>query len=333
MYLLDKEIKDKLKEIKFESKKKFDENIQIQPCSVDLILDSIFWVPRKKTKSIDLRKSKLLELDSRNYWKSISLKNNESIDIKPGEFILGRTHEKFSIPPDCAGKLEGKSSMSRLGLAVQIGSDFINPGWRGHMPIQLVNHSRTTIKIIPYIPICQIMFIKLSGIPERLYGVDELQSKYKDDDGGPSHWWRDKRIKSIQNTFSKLDIAFDIQENILSTLGVNEPDTIKRFEYFVSKLPKDNISNSDVILQNFADHEEKKKYVEKVFKIGTPTLFGIISSLSMVLGFLNYPNPPKMDLVNIIVWIFNFIFLVLFIYSLFYTNKNWFTNKILNKNS
>jgi len=333
MYLLDKEIKDKLKEIKFESKINFDENIQIQPCSVDLNLDSIFWVPRKKIKSIDLRKSKLLELDSRNYWKSINLKNNESIDIKPGEFILGRTHEKFSIPPDCAGKLEGKSSMSRLGLAVQIGSDFINPGWRGHMPIQLVNHSRTTIKIIPYIPICQIMFIKLSGIPERLYGVDELQSKYNDDDGGPSHWWRDKRIKSIQNIFSKLDVAFDIQENILSTLGVNEPDTIKRFEYFVSKLPKDNISNSDVILQNFADHEEKRKNVEKVFKIATPTLFGIISSLSMVLGFHNYPNPPKIDLANIIVWIFNFILLALFIYSLFYTNKNWFTNKMLNKNS
>ena len=331
MYLIDKEIKSRLEEIEFESKKGFDISTQIQPCSVDLNLDSLFWMPKTKIKSIDLRKSKLLELDSRNYWKSVCLEENEYIDVKPGEFILGRTYEKFSIPHDCAGKLEGKSSMSRLGIAIQIGSDFINPGWRGQMPLQIVNHSKTTIRIFPYIPICQLMFIKLKEIPERLYGVDELQSKYKDDDGGPSHWWRDKRIKSLQNTFSKFDIAFDIQENILSILGVNDPDTIKRFEYFVSKLPKEDVSNKDVILNKFAYQEEKKKLLEKIFKIGTPTIFGIITSLSILLLFLNHPNLPTINLFNIIVWILNVKFIILFIYSLFYTEKNWFTKEKLNK--
>lgn len=327
MYLIDKEIKDRLEEIKFEGNKNFDINTQIQPCSVDINLDSIFWMPKINIKSIDLRKSKLLELDSRNYWKSIILNNNECINIKPGEFILGRTYEKFSIPHDCAGKLEGKSSMSRLGLAVQIGSDFINPGWRGHMPIQLVNHSKTTIKIFPYIPICQLMLIKLSGVPERLYGVEELQSKYTDDDGGPSHWWRDKRIKSLQKKFAELDIIFDIQENILSTLGVNEPDTIKRFEYFISKLAKDDISNKDIIIKKFSDHERYNKKLEKLFKKGTPTIFSVISSLSFVLCFLNYPNPPKITLFNILIWGLNIIFLLLFVFSLFYSEKNWFINK------
>lgn len=331
MYLIDREIISRLDAINFECSRPFDISTQIQPCSVDLNLDSIFWEPRSNIKSIDLRKSRLLELDSRNYWRSINLKDNECIDIKPGKFLLGRTYEKFSIPHDCAGKLEGKSSMSRFGLAVQIGSDFINPGWRGHMPIQLVNHSKTTIKIFPYIPICQLMFIKLSDVPDRLYGVEELQSKYKDDDGGPSHWWRDKRIKSMQKVFSDLDITFDIQENILSTLGVNEPDTIKKFEIFVKKLPNDDISNHDVILKKFAKHEDKLKLFEKIFKIGSPAIFTLLLSLSIPIALVDYPKFPNLNLFNISIWALNLIFLGLSIYTfLFYNSKDWFTSKKLN---
>ncbi len=173
MYLSDNHIKEKLSELDINcenNKFPFSEEVQIQPCSIDIRLDCIFWKTKKSTKSIDLRKSKLLEASPRRYWQMTTLNEGECIVLKPGEFVLGRTYEVFSIPNDCAGKLEGRSSMARLGLSSQIGADFINPGWRGRMPIQLVNYSRSSIKVFPYIPICQLMLIRLTGLPSRIYG-------------------------------------------------------------------------------------------------------------------------------------------------------------------
>src|SRR5205085_4347843 len=121
-----------------------------------------------------------------------------SIVLKPSEMLLGRTYEIFTIPKDHAGKLEGRSSFARLGLAVHCSADFINPGYRGHMPLQLINFSRSSIRVFPLIPICQLILVRLSSTPTRVYGDRELSSKYMDDDGGPSYWWRDKRIKSLK---------------------------------------------------------------------------------------------------------------------------------------
>jgi deoxycytidine triphosphate deaminase len=331
MYLIDKEIKAKLAEINFEcgnDKHQFDAVGQIQPCSVDLRLDSVFWKPKRKTKSIDLRKSKLLELSSRSIWHETNLKEGEHIEIKPGEFILGRTYEKYTIPKDCAGKLEGRSSISRLGLAMQIGSDFINPDWRGHMPLQLVNYSKTTIKIYPYIPICQLMFIKLNEIPERLYGEEELQSKYMEDDGGPSYWWRDKRIKSLQETFHKKDIALNIQENILASLGVSDPDIIYRFEKFASKLNKGDISNTDWALQKFTDREKIWQRLEDLFIRGTQVAFVIMTGNSLRLIF---GGDGKITTGKVIAWVINAVIAFAFVYSFFYDKKNYFTPDKLDK--
>lgn len=332
MYLIDKEIKAKLDEIQFEcsnEKHCFDASGQIQPCSVDLRLDCVFWKPKRKTKSIDLRKSKLLELSSRSIWHEIILQEGEYIEIKPGEFILGRTYEKYTIPNDCAGKLEGRSSISRLGLAMQIGSDFINPNWRGHMPLQLVNYSKTTIKIYPYIPICQLIFIKLSEVPERLYGVEELQSKYMEDDGGPSYWWRDKRIKSLQETFQKKDIALNVQENIFSSLGVNDPDTIYRFEKFAFKLNKGDISNTDWILQKFTKKEKMVQRLEDFFIRGTQVIFVILSGNSLRLIFTDTP----IGFGKIFAWCVTFLVGILFVYTFFYDKKNYFTPDKLEKST
>ena len=88
-------VRYKLGELNFEYSNKnhpFDDSKQIQPCSVDLRLDNIFWKPRRRSKllmSIDLRKSQLLELSPRHYWKDIILRDEEYIEIKSGEFILG----------------------------------------------------------------------------------------------------------------------------------------------------------------------------------------------------------------------------------------------------
>ncbi|MDP3148202.1 MAG: dCTP deaminase [Ignavibacteria bacterium] len=324
MYLIDKEIHLKLDEMKFECYNQhhfFDANIQIQPCSIDLRLDSVFWKSKRNIKSFDLRKSKLLDLSPRRYYHEIILKDGEYIALKPGEFILGRVYEKYTMPFDCAGKLAGKSSFARLGLGVHINCDFANPGWRGHMPLQLVNYSRTTINIYPFIPICQLSLVKLSKQPDRLYGVQELQSKYMEDDGGPSYWWRDKRIKSLQETFHKMDISLNIQENILSSLGVKDPDIIFRFDKFAAKLKTDSVSNTDWIMQKFTKVEKNRQRFEEFFIRGSQVIFALLSGNSLRLFLAD----GGITLGKGIFWTLNIISLIVFIYSFIYDRKEYFT--------
>ncbi len=80
---------------------------------------------------------------------------------------MGRVYEKLHIPERYAGKIEGRSSFARLGLSIHATGDFINPGWSGFMPLQLYNAGEYPIVITPYLPLCQLMLIPLSGLPER----------------------------------------------------------------------------------------------------------------------------------------------------------------------
>jgi len=324
MYLIDKELKQKLKELNFQchdSDHKFEPDEQIQPCSIDVRLGEVFWKP-KGSKPVDLRKSQLLELAPRRYWKKFVLKEGEHLTIKPGELILGRIYEKFTIPKKCAGKIEGRSSFSRMGLGIHICCDFINPGYRGHMPLQIVNYSKSVIKIFPYIDICQLMLIRLNGIPEKLYGVNELQSKYMDDDGGPSYWWRDKRIKKLQELFAKKDLSIEIQENILKQIGVQEPEIIERFENYISKCKTQDISNVDTVLEKFGRKEEKFKTKEIILLRGVQILPLILSPVSIKLIF-----DGEVDFINIIIWTCNILLFIFFIKSWFYDPKEYLTRK------
>ncbi|MEW6621008.1 MAG: dCTP deaminase [bacterium] len=243
MYLCDKDIYKKLPEINFvanNSENPFVPDDQIQPCSVDLRLDNIFWIPRKRF-TIDLRKTKLLEIEPRRYYKKVILNKGEHITLKPGKLLLGRIYEEFTIPNECAGKISGRSSFARLGIMIHLTGDFINPGYRGHMPLQLINFGNNPIKIFPYIPICQLQLVKVSDLPNRLYGVSELQSKYMNDDGGPSYWWRDKRIKKLQKALGEVNVAISIQESILQIIGKQEPEVIERLEKRLSKCSHDDL--------------------------------------------------------------------------------------------
>jgi deoxycytidine triphosphate deaminase len=270
--------------------------------------------------SIDLRKSQLLELSPRHYWKDIILRDEEYIEIKSGEFILGRVYEKFKMPENIAGKIEGRSSFGRLGLGVNINCDFINPGWKGHMPLQLVNYSKTTLKIYPYIPICQLILISLAEVPERIYGHQELQSKYMDDDGGPSYWWRDDRIKKLQKMFMEKDITLEIQEDILKKIGVTDIDIIYRFEKFADKLKKDEISNTIWILEKFKKSEKKKQRLEKFYIYGLPFIAGIFVSISIA----SYKLFITTLIFTILAFILNIIFICLVIYFLIFYDKKQF---------
>jgi len=234
----------------------FSPETQIQPCSIDLRLSNVFWEPQKG-RPVDLRKSALLELKPRRYWRQIVLRPREHITLKPGHLLLGRVCEKFTIPFDCAGKIEGRSSFSRLGLGVHCTGDFINPGYRGHMPLELVNFSPNPIRIFPFVPICQLMLIRLSGLPGRNYGQQELQSKYMDDDGGPSYWWRDKRIRELQKKFHDANVELYVQEQILAAVGIQQPEVIERFERLVTRLGDLQKENAASLVDRFAASEDR----------------------------------------------------------------------------
>lgn len=235
----------------------------IQPSSIDFCLSNVFWEPKKR-KAIDLRKSALMELAPRRYWKRRVLRRNEHLTLKPGKLLLGRIAAKITIPEDCAGKIEGRSSFSRMGLGVHCTGDYINPGYRGHMPLELFNYSPNPIKIFPYISICQLTLIPLSSIPNSLYGDEELQSKYMDDDGGPSYWWRDKRIKSLQEIFSQKSVEIYVQNLLLSKIGIQEPEIIERFEILIDKKPKISSENAELLLEEFIKAEDRLRKKDKI---------------------------------------------------------------------
>lgn len=285
MYLSDKDIKSRLSEMNITCENKehlFNIEEQVQPASIDLRLSNIFWEPLKKMGSIDLRKRQLLDIDPRRYWKKRVIYKGEYITLNPGKLLLCRTYEKFSIPKDCSGKIEGRSSFSRMGLGIHCTGDFVNPGYRGHMPLELFNYGPNPIKIFPYLPICQLILIQLSSRPSRFYGEEELQSKYMDDDGGPSFWWRDKRIKKLHEVFRNTNISIDMEERILGILASEEPKILERCEKMIEEknIPEKFLGNADMLLEYFKTKEKKMKIKYDIIRTISlwlfPTLIGVL---------------------------------------------------------
>lgn len=284
MYLIDKEIRDVLLHLNIETshpEHPFLADEQIQPCSIDIRLSNIFWLPVNKRSKIDLRKSKLAEMSPRRHWRPITLKPNECHTIRPGEMLLGRTYEKFSMPSTLAGMIVGRSSFARMGLAVHCTGGFINPGWSGYMPLQLINLGPHSIKVFPYLPVCQLMLIKLSETPENLYGERELQSKYMEDDGGPSYWWRDKRIKRLHVALQQSDVTLAIQQDLLETVGVQEPEILARFENFVEKRPIGTLESSEILLDQFSRSEDWRRSWNKLLRWANAVPLALTGSLSV----------------------------------------------------
>lgn len=312
MYLCDNDIKLKLPELDIETSNPefpFEPEVQIQPCSIDFKLNNVFWVPKKRI-TIDLRKSKLLEIHPRRYYRKIVLKKGEFYTLKPGKTIFSSIYENITIPSDCAGKISGRSSFARLGIMVHLTGDFINPGYRGHMPLQIVNLNSNSIKIFPYIPICQMQLVKLSGVPERFYGNTVIQSKYMNDDGGPSYWWRDQRIKKLQDIFSQVDLSISIQNSVLEIIGNQEPEIIERLETRISKCKQSEIENCSSILNDFAKYEDRRRMLRKIGIYSARGLFPILFSASIGILFTN-----PYDLMHYVIWIITVLSIPITIYA------------------
>lgn len=254
MYLSDTHLRELLPQMRFECEEgtqPFDVDAQVQPSSIDLRLSPLFWRPLKRF-TIDLRRSRLLEIHPRRYYRRVTLGVGETILLKPFELLQGRTLEAFSVPNGYAAELTGRSGFARLGLQVTAAGGYINPGWRGRMPLQLVNFGPNPIRLVPGLPICQIRVIRLTAAAERPYGHEALQSSYVDDDGGPSYWWRDKRIKQFHELLAERTVEERIQRTLYAAVGPREPEVIERLEKRVSRMRVDQLHNAEHILEAFS---------------------------------------------------------------------------------
>src|SRR5205085_1491391 len=139
----------------------------VQPASVDLRLGDSFRVfHNHRASAIDLRQppSGLTE--------EVLVPETESFVIHPGEFCLGRTLEWVELPDDIVARIEGKSSLGRLGLIVHATAGFCDPGWRGTLTLELNNLTRVPIKLYPGLLIAQLSFMTLDAPAQRPYGSE-----------------------------------------------------------------------------------------------------------------------------------------------------------------
>jgi deoxycytidine triphosphate deaminase len=260
MYLCDKDLRKLLPEINVTAEDgadPFQPDEQVQPASVDFRLSAVFWRPLRRF-TIDLRRPRLLELSPRRYYRKVILEAGETIVIQPAELLLGRTLEQFSVPNGYAAELTGRSSFARLGLMVSATGGFINHGWRGRMPLQLVN-----LKLVAGLPICQVRFVQLTGLAEHPYGDPALQSIYLDDDGGPSYWWRDKRIKKLHDLLAERLVEERIQRHLYLSIGQREPEVIERLERHVERTRVAEVHNAEELLEEFSAKEDRRRNLRR----------------------------------------------------------------------
>lgn len=146
----------------------------VQPSSVDVRLDSLFRVfDNTKYTHIDpaLRQDELTSL--------VEPVPGEPFVLHPGEFVLGSTLEVCTLPDDLAGRLEGKSSLGRLGLLTHSTAGFIDPGFSGHITLELSNVANLPITLWPGMKIGQLCLLRLTSAAENPYGSSAVGSKYQ----------------------------------------------------------------------------------------------------------------------------------------------------------
>ena len=163
----------------------FDEGL-VQPSSVDVRVDSKFRVfHNARYPFIDVRQPMegLTEL--------VEVPSEEPFILHPGEFVLGQTLESIALPDDIVARLEGKSSLGRLGLLIHSTAGFVDPSFEGNLTLELSNVANLPITIYYGMPIGQISFMRMDGPVERPYGSRETGSKYQGQaEPTPSRFYR-----------------------------------------------------------------------------------------------------------------------------------------------
>jgi len=161
----------------------------IQPSSVDLHVDRYFRLFRNHSmRVIDVRQ------DLEDLTELVEVAPGDALILHPGEFILGSTLERVTLPDDLVARLEGKSSLGRLGLLIHSTAGFVDAGWDGHLTLELSNVANLPITVYPGMKIGQISFLRMTTAAENPYGSAGLGSKYQGQRGPtPSRYFENFR--------------------------------------------------------------------------------------------------------------------------------------------
>ena len=166
----------------------------IQPSSVDVRLDRFFRVfENHRYEVIDP------SVEQPDLTREVAVSPDDFFILHPGEFVLASTYEVITLPDDIAGRLEGKSSLGRLGLLTHSTAGFIDPGFSGHITLDLSNVANLPVKLYPGMKIGQLCLIKLSSSAEHPYGSAIYGSRYQGQRGPtPSKSWLNFHKTKIQ---------------------------------------------------------------------------------------------------------------------------------------
>ena len=146
----------------------------IQPASVDVHLDRGFLVFRNsRVPYIDVRKG------AEDLTERVEITDDVPFILHPGEFVLGSTLENIGLPNDLVARVEGKSSLGRLGVLIHSTAGYVDPGWNGNLTLELSNVNNLPVTLYYGMKIGQISFTELSSPSDRPYGSADLGSKYQ----------------------------------------------------------------------------------------------------------------------------------------------------------
>jgi len=150
------------------------EPAMVQPSSVDVRLDKFF-------RLFDNHKYPVIDpsQDQPELTRLVEARDGEPFVLHPGEFVLASTYETVTLPDDIAARLEGKSSLGRLGLLTHSTAGFIDPGFSGHVTLELSNVATLPILLWPGMKIGQLCFFRLSSSAEQPYGTKAAGSRYQ----------------------------------------------------------------------------------------------------------------------------------------------------------
>ena len=153
----------------------YDERL-VQPSSIDVRISHLFRVFRNHTSAvIDVK------ADQTGLTELVEMPEDgsEAFMLHPGEFVLGSTLERVAVPDDLVGRVEGKSSLGRLGLLIHSTAGFIDAGFDGHITLELANVASLPITLYPGMKIGQVSFMRMTTPAEHPYGAGASGSKYQ----------------------------------------------------------------------------------------------------------------------------------------------------------
>lgn len=168
----------------------------IQPSSIDVRLDRYF-------RLFDNHRYEVIDpaVEQAELTRFIEVPRGEAFILHPGEFVLGATFERVGLPEDIAARLEGKSSLGRLGLLTHSTAGFVDPGFTGHVTLELSNMATLPIKLWPGMKIGQLCFFRLSSAAEHPYGSAGTGSHYQGQRGPTaSRSWQNFRTVDVYTT-------------------------------------------------------------------------------------------------------------------------------------